>query len=141
MDGNPIIAGTDGSEDSLRAVEWAAREAVRRTVALRVVSAPELPPRMSPGPAGSQTVAGLVVEGTREALASAAERAAEVARGLTIDTELLSGPPGSITRPSARMRGRCGLRQPPVGGRQRGRFPYLLAPTMGFSLTGAGCRP
>ena len=49
MDGNPIIAGTDGSEDSLRAVEWAAREAVRRTVALRVVSAPELPPRMSPG--------------------------------------------------------------------------------------------
>ena len=93
MDGNPIIAGTDGSEDSLRAVEWAAREAVRRTVALRVVSAPELPPQMSPGPAGSQTVAGLVVEGTREALASAAERAAEVAPGLTIDTELLSGPP------------------------------------------------
>ena len=27
MTAKPIVAGTDGSEESLRAVEWAAREA------------------------------------------------------------------------------------------------------------------
>jgi len=30
MASKPIVAGTDGSEESLRAVEWAAREAVLR---------------------------------------------------------------------------------------------------------------
>lgn len=31
----PIVAGTDGSEVSLRAVEWAAREAIPRGLPLR----------------------------------------------------------------------------------------------------------
>ncbi len=41
----PIIAGTDGSKESLRAVESAAREAVLRKAALRIVSVPVLPAR------------------------------------------------------------------------------------------------
>ena len=47
MAGRPVVAGTDGSEESLRAVEWAAREAVLRGLPLRIVSAAALPPRMN----------------------------------------------------------------------------------------------
>ena len=39
----PIVAATDGSEDSLRTVEWAAREAVLHHAELRIVSAPAPP--------------------------------------------------------------------------------------------------
>ncbi|WP_031113327.1 universal stress protein, partial [Streptomyces sp. NRRL S-146] len=35
----PITAGVDGSQESLAALAWAAREAVRRGLALRVVHA------------------------------------------------------------------------------------------------------
>jgi len=41
----PIVAGVDGSEDSLRAVEWAALEAQRHRAPLRIVSVPALLPR------------------------------------------------------------------------------------------------
>lgn len=37
MSGSGIVVGTDGSEESLRAVEWAAQEARRRGVPLRIV--------------------------------------------------------------------------------------------------------
>ena len=46
MADKPIVAATDGSEESLRAVDWAAREAVLRSAPLRIVSAPGLLPRM-----------------------------------------------------------------------------------------------
>ena len=54
MAAKPIVAGTDGSEESLRAVDWAAREAVLRGAPLRIVSAAALLPRMvsRAGPAG-----------------------------------------------------------------------------------------
>ena len=35
-----VVAGTDGSEESLRAVEWAAREAMLRGVQLRIGQRP-----------------------------------------------------------------------------------------------------
>ncbi len=41
----PIVVGADGSEESLRAVEWAAIEAARRMVPLRIVSVTEAPVR------------------------------------------------------------------------------------------------
>ena len=46
----PVIAGTDGSQESMRAVEWAAREAMLRGTSLRIVAIPVLPPRMTPQP-------------------------------------------------------------------------------------------
>ena len=42
----PIVVGADGSEQSLRAVEWAAGEAERRRLPLRIVSVPAMPPGM-----------------------------------------------------------------------------------------------
>ena len=41
----PVTVGTDGSKLSLRAVDWAAREAAVRGLPLRIVSVPELPAR------------------------------------------------------------------------------------------------
>jgi len=47
----PLVAATDGSEGSLRAVEWAAREAVLRGTPLRIVSTVQVA-----GNAGPKTV-------------------------------------------------------------------------------------
>jgi len=44
MAAKPVVAATDGSQESLRAAEWAARKAARRGAPLRIVSAAELLP-------------------------------------------------------------------------------------------------
>jgi nucleotide-binding universal stress UspA family protein len=89
----PVTAATDGSEESLRAVEWAAREAVVHDQRLRIISVPMLPPRMSLDPAARETVATVIHHATKRALASAAERASKIEPGLEAGTELLPGPP------------------------------------------------
>ena len=93
MAAKAIIAATDGSEESLRAVEWAARETVLRHEALRIVSVPMLPPRMSPDPTGLETTGGILHEGAQRALASATERVAQIEPGLAATTEVLAGAP------------------------------------------------
>ena len=35
----PVVAGSDGSQESLQAVQWAAAEAVRHSAPLRIVTA------------------------------------------------------------------------------------------------------
>ena len=75
----PVIAGADGSQESLRAVEWAAREAALRATSLRIVAVPELPPRMTSTPATAGTVSDVVEKSTSQALAAAAV-AASVSR-------------------------------------------------------------
>jgi nucleotide-binding universal stress UspA family protein len=98
---DPIMAGTDGSEDSLRAVEWAAREAALRAVPLRVLSVPALPPRMTPDPSGLHTVAALAYEAARDALVTATGRALGAEPGLAIETELLRGAPAQALTDAA----------------------------------------
>ena len=46
MTTKPVIVGVDGSEESLRAVEWAALEARRHGSVLRIVSASAELPRL-----------------------------------------------------------------------------------------------
>ena len=91
----PVIAGTDGSRESVRAVEWAAREATTHGTSLRIVAVPALPPRMSPNPATRETVAGMIEHAMTRALAEAAARAAECEPELAIETQLLAGSPAT----------------------------------------------
>ena len=95
MAGRPITVGTDGSEESLRAVDWAAREAVLRSSPLRIVSVLALPPRASryQPPGRPDAVAEAVRESYTAALATAARRAADAEPGLAVNTRLLPGPP------------------------------------------------
>ena len=78
----PIVVGTDGSAQSLQAVEWAAREAVLRDAALRIVAVPAMPPSIT----GTKhlgtpdTVADVVIQTYERALATATERAGRTRR-------------------------------------------------------------
>ncbi len=91
----PVIAGTDGSPESVRAVEWAAREATTHGRPLRIVAVPVMPLRMRPDQATRQTVASVIQQAMIRALAAAAMRAAECRPGLAIETQLLAGSPAS----------------------------------------------
>ncbi|GAB2727310.1 universal stress protein [Streptomyces bullii] len=86
----PITAGVDGSEESLAALAWAAREAVRRGVALRVVHAWRFQPHealdaVNAGDADAQA------RWARDAVAEAARGAAERHPGLDVTTDVLGG--------------------------------------------------
>ena len=121
MTTRPVVVGVDGSEESLRAVEWAAREAHRHGAPLRLVSAPAVPPRMlasDPAPQGVAKVLGCV---PRRALAEAITRAGEVAPDLLIDTDLLTGPPALIVTGSG-----SGALMLVVGARGAGGFAAML---------------
>jgi nucleotide-binding universal stress UspA family protein len=93
----PVVAGTDGSEESLRAVDWAAREAVLRGLPLRIVSAAALPPKMVERQAqevsGLDTVSDTLRKDRDRALAAAAERVQAAAPDLVIDVDELTGAP------------------------------------------------
>jgi nucleotide-binding universal stress UspA family protein len=113
MTTRPVVVGVDGSEESLRAVEWAAREAHRHGAPLRLVSAPTAPPRMlasDPAPQGVVKVLGSV---PRRALAEAPD--------LLIDTDLLTGPPALMVTGSG-----SGALMLVVGARGAGGFAAML---------------
>ena len=92
MTAKPVVAATDGSAGSLRAVEWAAREAALCRAPLRIVSAASLPKmvmlQLQPE---RDAVLGYVREQRDRALAAAATRAAQLAPGLLIDTDPVEG--------------------------------------------------
>ena len=95
MSAKPIVAASDGSEESLQAVDWAAREAVLRGAPLRIVSAPGLLPRMvgNQGHSEYETVSDVIRDENDYALTAATARAAKVAPDLLIDADHLDGGP------------------------------------------------
>jgi nucleotide-binding universal stress UspA family protein len=123
MAAKPIVAGTDGSEESLRAVDWAAREAVLRGAPLRIVSAATLLPRMGTraGSTEYDTVTDVLLKNRDRALAAAAERAATTAPGLLIDTDQLTGPPAQAITDSG-----AGALMLVVGSRGGGAFTAMV---------------
>ena len=89
----PVIVGVDGSEESLLAAEWAAMEAKRHGLPLRIVSAPATVPRMQADRISPVTVADAVRGTSERALGAAVTRVKEMIPGLEVTTGLLSGPP------------------------------------------------
>jgi nucleotide-binding universal stress UspA family protein len=91
----PVVAGVDGSPESMQAVEWAAREARLHGAGLRIVSAAEMPPRMAMPPQATdiETVSAALRKNRDWALAGAAKAAGAMAPDVLIDTDPLDGSP------------------------------------------------
>ncbi|AWT41334.1 MULTISPECIES: universal stress protein [Streptomyces] len=84
----PITAGVDGTDESLAALDWAAREAVRRGRPLRVVHAWEYQPDTAPEVAGRDAQE----EWVREAVATAVRGVTERHPELEVSADVLEGP-------------------------------------------------
>ena len=117
----PVVAAVDGSEESLRAVEWAALEAQRHGAPLRIVSAPALPPRMHARNAVPQTVADQLSGQSARALREAVTRSKEVSSRPLIDADVLDGPPALAVTAAG-----SGALMLVVGARGAGGFAQLL---------------
>jgi nucleotide-binding universal stress UspA family protein len=138
MSAKPIVAATDGSEESLRAVDWAAREAVLRGAPLRVVSA-AAPVRRTVGghemSRGEDPVAATAGRYRDQALATATERAAQMAPGLLVDADTLDGLPGEAVTEAG-----SGALMLVVGSRGGGGFAALVLGSVSrYVATHAAC--
>jgi nucleotide-binding universal stress UspA family protein len=137
MSAKPIVAATDGSEESLQAVDWAAREAVLRGAPLRIVSAAELLPRMVGGHAMSDydTVADVMRQHRDQALAAAVGRAAQTAPGLLIDADHLEGSPAEAVAGAG-----SGALMLVTGSRGAGAFAAMVLGSVSrYAATHAAC--
>ncbi|WP_416981052.1 universal stress protein [Streptomyces sp. T028] len=85
----PITAGVDGTDESLAALAWAAREAVRRDTALRVVHAWKHQPDTAPEVADRDAQRAWVSDAVEQAVATVTARHP----GLTVTTDVLEGHP------------------------------------------------
>ncbi|MFE6937812.1 universal stress protein [Streptomyces chartreusis] len=80
----PVMAGVDGSAESLAAAEWAAREAARRDRPLRLVHAWQRQPREAAGPSAAAA--------QRRVLRQAQDRIRRTCPGVEVDAEQVEGP-------------------------------------------------
>jgi nucleotide-binding universal stress UspA family protein len=138
MASKPIVAGTDGSAESLRAVDWAAREAALRGAPLRIVSAAALLPRMMSRADATEEyedVTDVLLKDRDRTLAAAAERAAQTAPGLLIDTDQLTGAPAQAITESG-----SGALMLVVGSRGRGAFTAMVLGSVSrYAASHASC--
>jgi nucleotide-binding universal stress UspA family protein len=137
MSAKPIVAATDGSEESLRAVDWAAREAVLRGAPLRIVSAAATLPRMMDhhDASGLEDVTDLLLDHRDQALATAAARAAKVSSDLLVDTDHLPNAPALAVTESG-----SGALMLVVGSRGVGAFTALILGSVSrYAATHAPC--
>ena len=96
----PVVVGTDGSPQSLHAVEWAAVEAAMHDAPLQIMAAVDLPSRWVPvGTSGPVTAALTEIAG--KDLDDAADRAGLVVPGVTVTTTLATGKPARVLADAA----------------------------------------
>jgi nucleotide-binding universal stress UspA family protein len=127
MSAKPIVAATDGSEESLRAVDWAAREAVLHGAPLRMMGRHDGP--------HVETVTDVLLENRDRALATAAARAAKVSPDLLVDTDHLAGAPAEAVTESG-----SGALMLVVGSRGVGAFTALILGSVSrYAATHAPC--
>jgi nucleotide-binding universal stress UspA family protein len=92
--GRTVVVGIDGSESALRAVRWAAAEASRRRVPLRVVTAFEWTHDHRVGEIGlGKSYRDIMLDQARRFLAEAVEVAERAADGLAVEQQLIVGLP------------------------------------------------
>lgn len=127
----PITAGVDGSEESLAGLAWAAREAVRRGLPLRVVHAWRFQPHDAID-AGEDTQA----EWVRDGLAEVARGVAERHPGLEVTTDVVEGPPAETLIAAASESEMLVL-----GSRGHGRVVGFLLGSVGQQVIAGATRP
>ncbi|MFD5014250.1 universal stress protein [Streptomyces chartreusis] len=127
----PITAGVDGSEESLAGLAWAAREAVRRGLPLRVVHAWRFQPHDAID-AGEDTQAQWVRDGLAEMARGVAERHA----GLEVTTDVVEGPPAETLIAAASESEMLVL-----GSRGHGRVVGFLLGSVGQQVISGAARP
>ncbi|WP_405085097.1 universal stress protein [Microbispora sp. NBC_01389] len=96
----PIVAGTDGTAGATHAVEWAADEAHRRGLPLRVVHAADRLPYDAPRYPIPDCYDRMIPSG-RQLLDHAEKVARDRWPGLEVTTELADGRPGRVLRAQA----------------------------------------
>ncbi|MEU9659193.1 universal stress protein [Streptomyces chartreusis] len=127
----PITAGVDGSEESLAGLAWAAREAVRRGLPLRLVHAWRFQPHDAID-AGEDTQAQWV----RDGLAEVARGVAERHPGLEVTTDVVEGPPAETLIAAASESEMLVL-----GSRGHGRVVGFLLGSVGQQVISGATRP
>ncbi|GAB2888070.1 universal stress protein [Streptomyces deserti] len=128
----PITAGFDGSEESLAALAWAAREAVRRGVALRVVHAWRFQPHEAAGAGDRDAQA----QWARDAVTEAARGVTERHPDLEVTTDVLEGDTVETLTAAA-----AGAELLVLGSRGHGRVMGFLLGSVGQRVIVGAARP
>ncbi|MEV6166784.1 universal stress protein [Streptomyces sp. NPDC051954] len=128
----PITAGVDGTEESLAALAWAAREAVRRELPLRVVHAWRFQSHEALDTGDADQQAGWV----RDAVEEAARGVAERHPGLAVTTEVLEGSPVDTLTAAA-----ADAEVLVLGSRGHGRVVGFLLGSVGQQVIAGATRP
>jgi nucleotide-binding universal stress UspA family protein len=99
----PVVVGVDGSDGARRALAWAAAEAVRRRVALRLVTAYAWAPYGHAGTGAGSHRAEELERGGRQVLDDAVEATRGSAPDLEITANLVVGSPVRVLAEEARQ--------------------------------------
>src|SRR5260370_18009532 len=121
-----VVVGTDGSEPSLRAVEWAAQEAWHREVPLRIISVGELwpydePPGKIADASAAKSAAYAEQQAAERAAKLAVQRVGDLRPDLAIEASVVDGSPAEQL-----IAGSAGSQLLVVGCRGSGGFSGLL---------------
>ncbi|WP_073949137.1 universal stress protein [Streptomyces kebangsaanensis] len=129
---SPVVAGVDGSEESLAAAEWAAREAERRGLSLRLFHAWNWHPRSADGARVDAARRRLA----RQVLSRAEERVRVACPGVRLEEEQVLGP---ATTALLRAAGRAEVLV--LGSRGLSGFTGFLVGSVALGTVARACCP
>jgi nucleotide-binding universal stress UspA family protein len=133
----PIVVGVDGSDSALRATEWAAAEALRRKLPLRLVHVCVLPPIRHPATIAEQ---GLWIDALADSgqhiLTEAASAARAVAPAVELGTDQRMGFAAEVLIEESK-----GAHAVVLGSRGLGGFSSLLVGSVAIALSAHGHCP
>ncbi|MFF5141311.1 universal stress protein [Streptomyces sp. NPDC013157] len=127
----PITAGVDGTEESLAALDWAAREAVRRGLPLRVVHAWRYERHEALG-GDREAQRGWVSDGVAESVRTVTGRYPELA----VSVDVREGGPVEVLADAA-----AGAELLALGSRGHGRVVGFLLGSVGQQVIAGAARP